>query len=226
MELPIFNDNLKSSGSWAAQLERTRQTWARMESGGAIRERQIAEGVARAEQGIEAARLREAAELVARWASEPEAGFTFDRLLALHRTLIGAEAEADVLRKADAPPINAMHDPAPALIVPRMLDNAFDWFSTDSFRELHPVEQASVVYLRLLDLHPFPAHTEMTALLAAGFYTERAALPPLIVFADDATRTRYRQALDAAFRMLTQPLVEFFADMLRRAMTIRCGGAA
>jgi hypothetical protein len=82
-----------------------------------------------------------------------------------------------------------------------------------------------VVYLLLLDLHPFVAQVEPTALLAASFYTERAALPPLIVFADDATRARHQQALDAAFRMLTQPLVEFFAEMLRRTMAMTRGDA-
>jgi hypothetical protein len=115
-------------------------------------------------------------------------------------------------------PIAAAHEPTPALILPKMLDNAFDWFDTESFRDLHPVERAAVVYLRLLDLHPFPSHTETTATLAAGFYTEREGLPPLVIFADDLTQARYARAIEAAFRMLTQPLVELFAEMLTRAM--------
>jgi len=113
-----------------------------------------------------------------------------------------------------------MHDPRPALVLPRMLDNAFDWFGTESFKDLHPVERAAVVYLRLLDLHPFPTQTEITATLAASFYTEREGLPPLVIFADDSTLARYAHALEAAFRMLTQPLVELFAEMLTRMMQI------
>jgi hypothetical protein len=99
-----------------------------------------------------------------------------------------------------------------------MLDNAFDWFSTPSFDQLHPVEQATVVYLRLLDLQPFTSYTSVTAQLAASFYTERAGLPALIIFADEETAAHYSNALEAAFRMLTQPLVEFFAEMLTRTI--------
>jgi hypothetical protein len=88
---------------------------------------------------------------------------------------------------------------------------------------LHPVERAAVVYLRLLDLHPFLSHNETTAMLAAGFYTEREGLPPLVIFADEMTQARYARALEAAFRMLTQPLVEFFAEMLTRTMRIGLG---
>src|SRR5262249_11930762 len=105
----------------------------------------------------------------------------------------------------------------------RMLDNAFDWFSTESFKDLHPVERAAVVYLRLLDLSPFPSHTETTATLAASYYAEREGLPPLVIFADGATQARYAHALEAAVRMLTQPLVELFAEMLMRTMRIGLG---
>jgi hypothetical protein len=123
-----------------------------------------------------------------------------------------------MLRKDDPTPINDAHDPTPAVLLPRMIDHAFDWFSTESFGELHAVEQAAIVYLRLLDLYPFPALTEPTAMLAAGFYTERAGLPPLLVSGDEATRARFAHAREAAMRMLTQPLVELFAEMLRTTM--------
>ena len=127
------------------------------------------------------------------------------------------------MRKTEPAPVVAGHEPAPALILPKMLDNAFDWFDTESFRDLHPVERAAVVYLRLLDLSPFSSHTGTTAALAAGFYTEREGLPPLVIFADDLTQARYARALEAAFRMLTQPLVELFAEMLTRTMRIGLG---
>jgi hypothetical protein len=128
-----------------------------------------------------------------------------------------------VLRKTEPLPLNPMHDPTPAALLPRMLDNAFDWFSAPSFNQLHAVEQAAVVYLRLLDLHPFPSHTEATSLFAASFYTERAGFPPLVIVADEATAARYVNALEAAFRMLTQPLVEFFAEALTRTMRLSSG---
>ena len=77
-------------------------------------------------------------------------------------------------RKTEPKPINAVHDPLPAVLLPRFLDNAFDWFSTEGFAEMHAVEQAAVVFLRVLDLHPFTTLNETMALLAASFYVERA----------------------------------------------------
>jgi len=231
MDLPIFSDNLKSSASWADLLERARVAWneARQSSDkrGQIetraRREQVEQALRRAGQGIDGGRLLEAAELVSEWAAEPETRFDVERLFDLHRTITGAAKGEDVLRKTEPMPINTMHDPTPALLLPRMLDNAFDWFNAESFRDLHPVERAAVVYLRLLDLHPFPSHTEITATLAVSFYTEREGLPPLVIGADDTTLARYARALEAAFRMLTQPLVEFFAEMLTRTMRIGLG---
>src|SRR5262249_43705876 len=146
-----------------------------------------------------------------------------ERLHVLPRTCTGESYGVEVLRKNEPMLFNASRDPTRSLLLPRMLYNAFDWFNTESFKDLHPVERAAVVYLRLLDLQPFPSHTETTATLAASFYTEREGLPPLVIFADDTTLARYSRALEAAFRMLTQPLVEIFAEMLTRTMRIGQG---
>jgi hypothetical protein len=231
MDLPIFNDNLKSSASWADLLARERELWdnarqssdARVQIEARMRREQIEQTARRAGRGIDEQRLLEAAEMVSAWAADPEAKFGLEQLLDLHRTLTGAAPGADILRKAEPQPINAAHEPTPALILSKMLCNAFDWFDTESFRDLRPVERAAVVYLRLLDLSPFPLHTETTATLAASFYTESGGLPPLVIFADDPTQARYERALEAAFRMLTQPLVELFAEMLTRAMRAGLG---
>lgn len=231
MDLPIFSDNLKSSASWADLLAREREAWdnarqapdARAQIEARTRQEQIEQALRRAGRGIDGRRLLEAARLVSAWAADAEAKFGVERLLDLHRAVTGASGAMDFLRKTEPAPICATHEPTPALILPRMLDNAFDWFDTESFMDLHPVERAAVVYLRLLDLHPFSSHTETTATLAAGFYTEREGMPPLVIFADDLTQARYARALEAAFRMLTQPLVEFFAEMLTRTMRIGLG---
>jgi len=223
MELPILQDNLRSSGGWTAALAAERAQWTQARVACAaierrLREMQVEQILKTSGKQIDPARLLAAAGRVSVWAKEADATFNAERLLDLHRTLIGASAIADVLRKDEPTPINAAHDPTPAVLVPRMIDHAFDWFSTESFGELHPVEQATVAYLRLLDLHPFPTLTEPTAMLAAGFYTERAGLPPLVIFADETTQVKFAQTREAAMRMLTQPLVELFAEMLRRAM--------
>lgn len=229
MDLPVLNDNLRSSASWTTALAAEQEAWLRaraasvaIEAGetgeASLREYQVGQILQTSGDQIERFGLAEAAAKVSAWAREAGAKLDAERLLELHRTLIGASVDADVLRKTEAAPINAAHDPTPAVLLTRMIDNAFEWFAAESFAELHPVEQATVVYLRLLDLSPFPTATAQTALLAASFYTERAGLPPLVIAADDVTRGRFKNSLEAAMRMLTQPLVELFAEMLQRAM--------
>jgi len=216
MELPIFNDNLKSSASWVESLAIELENWKQAKpSAESLREYQVEHMLRRSGNSIDRANLQAATEKVSGWAKEGI--FNAGRLMELHETLTGTKAE---LRTNEPCPLNALHDPTPAFLLPKMIDMAFDWFSTESFGELHAVEQASVVYLRLLDLHPFPNVTEPTALLAASVYTERAGFPPLVILSDDITQARFAQALEAAFRMLTQPLVELFAEMLRKAMRV------
>ena len=167
--------------------------------------------------------------LVDQWATGSDPRLDRERLAELNRALRGAASPADLLRLGPPPLLSELHDPAPASMLPRLLDLAFDWFTTEGFAELHPLEQATLVYLRLLDLSPFASENQLTALLAAGFHTRRAGFPLIIApvwSLDDAAETRYRQALEAAFRMLTQPLVEFFADALISAMQLEREGGA
>lgn len=229
MELPIFSDNLRSNASWIAVLDREREAWqsARRASGARIdeivREHQIRETLQRADEPLDERRLLSATKLISNWAAEPEAKLSVVRLLEVHSQLVGGSVTDELFRRTEPLPISPLHDPTPAVLLPRMLDNAFDWFSVPSFVELQTIEQSSIVYLRLLDLHPFPTQTETTALLAASFYAERAGLPPVVIDGDETTRARYQNVLEAAFRMLTQPLVEFFAEMSIRTMRLSLG---
>jgi hypothetical protein len=231
MELPIFQDNLKSSGGWAERVARGRAEWDRW--------LELPGGLASRDQRVEPLELRAiihgwgdrreqetvspidhdcllmATARIRQWAREPGAGFGSAQLLDIYRQVDGRETDLPPWRTEQPPLLSPLHDPVPAVLLPRMVDLAFDWFTSEGFEEMHPLEQATVVFLRLLDLHPFesPARTKWTALLAAGFYTQRAGLPPLIVDpgAPDAS-ARFDQALEAAFRMLTQPLIELFAE--------------
>ena len=220
MELPILQNDLRSSGSWATALAEEQKQWtpAQALGEGNLRDYQVEQTLKTFGEQVDRARLTAAANQISAWAKESGGTLDAERLLELHRTLTGAPADADVLRRDEPTPINAAHDPTPAVLLPRMIDHAFDWFSTESFGQLHAVEQAAVVYLRLLDLYPFPTLTRLTSLLAASFYTERAGLPPLIVSADEITLARFDQAMEAAMRMLTQPLVELFAEILGATM--------
>lgn len=97
-----------------------------------------------------------------------------------------------------------------------ILDSACQWFEADSFQELHPIEQASIVFLRLIDLRPFIDRTERTAVLAASLFTLRSGLPPIII--DPKTQPAYRAALAEGLQMNTKRMVEFIAESVERKL--------
>jgi hypothetical protein len=242
MELPIFQDNLKSSGGWAERVSQARAAWDRwleLPEGLALRDQRVQRLELRAIGGggvppstedlwkdersslLLEDRFREATTRIREWAREPGVVFGSGQLLEVYRLVDGRPTDLPLWRTELPPLLSPLHDPVPAVLLPRMVDLAFDWFATEGFEEMHPLEQATVVFLRLLDLHPFesPIRTKQTALLAAGFYTQRAGLPPLIIDpGDPEVTTQFDQALEAAFRMLTQPLIELFTDVTLRTI--------
>jgi fido (protein-threonine AMPylation protein) len=142
---------------------------------------------------------------------------TMHLLRELHRIALGEEDEtAGQLRRTEINPLYSHHHPTTPFELPRILELALEWFSADSIVELHPVEQAALVHLRLYDLQPFGKASGRITRLAASLYTMRAGLPPLIIQANDAET--YYQALLTGFQMATQPLVELFARSLGRTL--------
>jgi Fic family protein len=109
------------------------------------------------------------------------------------------------------------HTPPEADLLPFLLDNALSWFSAESVQELHPIEQAWLVHLRLIELQPFARANGRIARLAASLYGLRADLGAIIVSAAD--RELYNHALTNSFQMITQPGVELFARSVVRTMS-------
>ena len=101
-------------------------------------------------------------------------------------------------------------------ILPLILEGACQWFSADSFAELHPIEQAGIVLLRLIDLRPFDHGNEQTALVAASLFTLRSGLPPIIIGVE--TQPMYRAALKEGIRMNTKPMVELIAESIEKTL--------
>jgi Fic family protein len=100
--------------------------------------------------------------------------------------------------------------------LPVVLESACQWFSADSFAELHPIEQASIVFLRLIELRPFYERNQQTALVAASLFTLRSGLPPIII--EPESQPAYRAALSEGLRMNTKPMVELVAQTAERSL--------
>jgi hypothetical protein len=138
------------------------------------------------------------------------AELTPDLLLRLHSAPdAGFRASAGVSSRGSKPP-SPEHLPA-------LLESACRWFTAESFTELNPVEQASIVLLRLIDLQSFEQANERTALVAASLFTLRSGLPPIIIKPEMASA--YGNALDEATRMNTKPLVETVAGSVEMSLT-------
>ncbi len=212
MELPIYKDNLRSSGDWRTGIAQVREEWQKAKSRPdvlvQIRELQLLSVTSE----VSVKDFLAAAQLVSELAAVPEAKLTVPHLLTINRTLTNAESK---FRKVEATPLNPAHDPPLAVMLPRLLENAMGWFATEGFAEMSAIEQAALVYLRLLDLQPFATANLGTAMLAASFHIERAGLPPLII---DTNDERYATVLETAFRMLTQHLVDYFAASLGKTI--------
>ncbi len=209
MELPIYQENLRSSGDWRADLANVRVIWEQIQSDAAALGKFRAQQMQTLRNEADTQALANAANLISTWLNEANAEFNLARLLELNRTLTNNE---NLFRQTEATPLNEAHDPPLAIMLPRLLENAMGWFATEGFAEMNAVEQAALVYLRLLDLQPFATANQAMATLAASFYLERAGLPPLIF---DVNDPKYTVVLVSAFRMLTQHLVEYFAAALQ-----------
>lgn len=219
--LPIYSDSYRPSSNWAKRLEEARKAWT-PEALDKAQARLLpgwVEGLRvydpHSDKLSSTALERAARRLLARAAAKPgdqRDALTLGDLDAIGRALIGDEENRPVWRADEGRPQVETHRPASPTALPMLLEMTLDWFTTDAFAELHPVEQAGLFHLRMLDLQPFAAHSETLTRLLASFYTLRGGLPPLIPVAAEASA--YRDAVGYAFQMITQPGVELFARWL------------
>ncbi len=138
----------------------------------------------------------------------------------------GAELTAELLLKLQGLPGSGFRrspgdpsrvpKPVAAEHLPALLESACRWYTAESFGELNPVEQASIVLLRLIDLQPFEDANERSALVAASLFMLRSELPPIIIKPE--MDSAYRNALDEGSRMNTTPMVETIAEAVERSI--------
>jgi Fic family protein len=107
--------------------------------------------------------------------------------------------------------------------LPIILDSACRWFASSAIRELNPVEQAALAFLRFVEISPFDHQNERTALLAASLFTLRQELPPIII--KPARKADYDRALNEGLRMNTQPMVDLVAISIEQSLDDWLNGA-
>jgi hypothetical protein len=107
--------------------------------------------------------------------------------------------------------------PIPAEHLPAIIDSVCGWFTAESFDELNPIEQASIAYLRLVEIQPFDEGNERVAILAASLFTRRSELPPVIITPNLVVA--YRSAVEESTRGNTQPMVELVGTAAERTLS-------
>lgn len=144
------------------------------------------------------------------------AALTPEVLIQLH----GPSGRAEGLRRSAGDASRALR-PTPAEHLVAAIESACRWFSAESFAELNPIEQASIVYLRLIEIQPFEQTNERAALIAASLFTLRSGLP-LIIITPELDK-QYRAALDEGARLNTTPMVELIADAVGQSLGAMIG---
>lgn len=112
---------------------------------------------------------------------------------------------------------NRIVRPASPEHLPALLESACRWYTAESFAELNPLEQASIVLLRLIEIQPFEEANERTALVTASLFTLRSELPPIIIKPE--MDSAYRSARDEGMQMNTKPMVELVAEAVERSLS-------
>ena len=144
------------------------------------------------------------------------AGLTPELLLQLH----GGTAE---FRKSQGETRRSAKPVAPEHLR-ASVESACRWFSAESFAELNPIEQASIVHLRLLEIQPFAEANQRNAILAASLFTLRSGLPPVMIVPDLAGA--YEKAVEESRSGNTQPMVEVMGSAVEGALIRMIGLAA
>jgi hypothetical protein len=142
----------------------------------------------------------------------PDAPFSLGAIRAWHEALAGPAGLRRGLRERDGVP------PAPAELVESRLATLAEWLEVAGPRDLAPDQVAAVALARLVEILPFDDANGRVSRLAASHLMVRGGMRPPILVTGDAARLR--AALEAAFRLETEPLVALLAEASGRALDV------
>jgi fido (protein-threonine AMPylation protein) len=140
-----------------------------------------------------------------------------DDLLALHRVLVsGVDDQPGEFRQQNATPLAPGHEPTEAELVAPVVDNALDWFQSESFAQMHEVEKSALMLIKLMDVQPFDEANGRTLRLFSNFFLLKAGYPPAIIPASQADQ--YSLAIQRSLGFDTQPIIDLIAEATDRSL--------
>jgi fido (protein-threonine AMPylation protein) len=201
-DLPIYSETLLRSARQFADLDPLRLTAS------PIVWEEADERIARMEGATNISGAREAM-----------SSLSLENLLVAHGRLFANRPGAGALRTSATEPQYRGQDCAPPEFIERSMTNLFGWLDAESFLELHPIEQAALSMIRIVDIWPFETGNITAAILVANHFLDRARLHPFFVRPEHFPE--FQATLARGFTMDTQPLVTAIYNTVRREMIAR-----
>ncbi len=110
----------------------------------------------------------------------------------------------------------ADHKPPEAIEVPRLMSKLLKWYSNN--KEKHPVELASIIHHKLVNIHPFFDGNGRTSRLVMNIILMQSGFPLVVILKSD--RQRYYTALASADKGNYSLFVNFIARAVERTLNI------
>lgn len=132
------------------------------------------------------------------------------------RMMAGLSENAGIFRTGEIAPLTTNHEPCDGGSIESSTRHLLEWVSAESFGELHPVQQAALVLVRLLDIYPFAEGTPRTCRVLSNLFLIKAGFPPAIFLPNEVDL--YEQAIEAGFGMDTTKLTSHIAAALTRTL--------
>jgi hypothetical protein len=141
-----------------------------------------------------------------------DATLTVEAIRAWHAALAGPVGFRRGERPRDGAPA------APVAFIESRLSSLEEWLEMAGARDLRPEQAAAVALARIVEIAPFEDANGRVSRLAASHLMVRGGLRPPILVAGDAPRLR--AAVEAAFRLETEPLVTLLVEASGRAVDV------
>ena len=148
----------------------------------------------------------------ARAAVAPASPLTVEAIRAWHAAIAGPVGFRRTEREREGAPTS------PADRVASRLETLAGWIETAGTRDLRPEQAAGLALARIVEILPFDDANGRVSRLAASHLMVRGGLRPPVLVAGDGPRLR--AALEAAFRLDTEPLVALLVEASGRAVEV------
>lgn len=140
-----------------------------------------------------------------------------DDLLDVHRVMMSeSHPFAGHFRRREAESLGEGHEPTDVELVHPIVENSLDWFQSDSFAEMHEVEKAALMLIKLIDIQPFDEGNGRTVRLFSSFFLLKAGYPPAIISPNRASL--YAIAIQHSLRFHTQPIIDLIAEVIDQGL--------